>query len=83
MKKSKVLFAVVISAAVMMSAASCSVVDRMSYGGCTSHSYSRDYYDSDDRYYRGSFTDAYGNYYAGGYYEGYFDVDGYYHENYN
>lgn len=101
MKKSKLLFAIVISAAVMMSAASCSVIDRMSYGGCTSHNYSRDYYDSNDRYYRGSFTDAYGNYYSGGYYddygnfyaddyynydygyyEGYFDADGYYHENY-
>lgn len=47
-----------------------------------------DFYDAYGNYYAEGYYDRYGNFYAAdyynydyGYYEGYFDPDGYYHEN--
>ena len=60
------------------------------YYSNNSEYYRGSFTDAYGNYFPGGYYDSYGNFYADdyynydyGYYEGYFDPDGYYHENYN
>ena len=81
-KKFRAFLAVALAAVTLMSVSSCSVFGNR-YN--SRYNYSREYYNTNSEYRRGSFTDAYGNYYSGGYYDRYgnFYPDDYYNYDYD